>query len=196
MDNLVALITGANKGIGFETARQLGQLGFTVLLGARDLAKGLVAAETLRQEGIGAHAIQLDVLSSADIEAAVEKVKHEFGGLDVLISNAAILAEVLGPINTTLTVSESDLRKTFDTNFFAVIAVTNAFLPLLLKSAAGRIVNVSSIVSSLTTHTQGLSAKMLAYDSSKTEVGEYDGIVEPNAANGDYRWNAHWIAAG
>lgn len=171
----IALISGANKGIGMETARQLGQLGITVLLGARDLAKGLAAAQTLKQEGIDAHAIQFDVLKSSDIHAAVAKVEREFGVLDILVNNAAILTETLGT-NSTLTVSEADLRATFESNFFAVIAVTNAFLPLLRKSAAGRIVNVSSIVGSLAIQADTASpinSKTLAYDSSKTALNAY-----------------------
>jgi len=175
MPNKIALISGANRGIGLETARQLGQLGITVVIGTRDLAKGQAAAEALKQEGIDAHAIQFDVLKPADIQAAVSKIEREYGVLDILINNAAILTEVLGT-NTALTVSDQDLRRTFDSNFFAVIDVTNAFLPLLRKSAAGRIVNVSSIVGSLTTHTSpelGLNSKTLAYDSSKTALNAY-----------------------
>ena len=171
----IALISGANKGIGLETARQLGQLGITVLLGARDLAKGLAAAQTLKQEGIDANAIQLDVLNSADIHSAVARIEREFGVLDILVNNAAILTETLGT-NSTLTVSEADLRATFESNFFAVIAVTNGFLPLLRKSAAGRIVNVSSIVGSLTIQADTASpinSKTLAYDSSKTALNAY-----------------------
>lgn len=171
----IAFISGANKGIGLETARQLGQQGITVLLGARDLAKGLTAAQTLKQEGIEAHAIQFDVLSSADISAAVATIEQEFGVLDILVNNAAILTETLGT-NSTLTVSEADLRATFESNFFAVIAVTNAFLPLLRKSVAGRIVNVSSIVGSLTIQADpasGINSKTLAYDSSKTALNAY-----------------------
>ena len=171
----IAFITGANKGIGLETARQLGQQGITVLLGARDLAKGLTAAQTLKQEGIDAHAIQFDVLSAADIQAAVARIEREFGVLDILVNNAAVITETLGT-NSTLTVSEADLRATFDSNFFAVIAVTNAFLPLLRKSAAGRIVNVSSIVGSLTIQADagsGINSKTFAYDSSKTALNAY-----------------------
>lgn len=171
----IALISGANKGIGLETARQLGHLGITVLLGARDLSKGLAAAQTLKQEGIAAHAIQFDVLNSADIHAAAAKIEQEFGVLDILVNNAAILTETLGT-NSTLTVSEADLRATFESNFFAVIAVTNAFLPLLRKSAAGRIVNVSSIVGSLSIQADTASpinSKTLAYDSSKTALNAY-----------------------
>jgi NAD(P)-dependent dehydrogenase (short-subunit alcohol dehydrogenase family) len=175
MPSKIALISGANKGIGLETARQLGQQGITVLMGARDLTKGNAAAEILKQEGITAHAIQFDVLNPADIQAAVSKIEQDFGVLDILINNAAILTEKLGT-NTALTVSDEALRKTFDSNFFAVIAVTNAFLPLLRKSSAARIVNVSSIVGSLTTHSDpalGLSSKTLAYDSSKTALNAY-----------------------
>jgi NAD(P)-dependent dehydrogenase (short-subunit alcohol dehydrogenase family) len=176
MPTKIALISGANKGIGFETARQLGQLGITVLLGARDLTKGEAAAETLKAEGIDARAIQLDVVNSADIHAAAQFIESEFGHLDILVNNAGMNTETLGS-STTLTVTEEDLRKTFDTNFFAVIALTNAMLPLLRKSAAGRIVNVSSILGSLTLHAQPGSpiydAKILAYNASKSALNAY-----------------------
>jgi len=172
----IALISGANKGIGLETARQLGQLGITVVLGARDLAKGEAAAEQLKAEGIDARAIQLDVLNPADIKAAAEHLESEFGVLDILVNNAGMSTEGLGP-NSTLTVTEDALRQTFDTNFFAVVALTNAVLPLLRKSAAGRIVNVSSILGSLTLHAQPGSpiydAKILAYDASKSALNAY-----------------------
>ena len=166
----VALISGANKGIGFETARQLGKQGTTVLVGARDLAKGEAAAAQLKSEGIDAQAIQFDVVKSADVKAAVDKIEKQFGRLDILINNAGIMLEPIGGNNST-TVSDDILRKTFDTNFFAVIDVTRAFLPLLKKSEAGRIVNVSSILGSQTLHaTEGspiYEAKALAYDASK-----------------------------
>ncbi len=171
----IALISGANKGIGLETARQLGQQGITVLLGARDLAKGEAAADTLKQQGIDARAVQFDVLNAADIQAATASISQEFGHLDILINNAAILLENLGT-NTAVTVSEEDLRRTFDSNFFAVIAVTNAFLPLLRKSPAARIVNVSSIVGSLAIQSDpkaGMNSKTLAYDSSKAALNAY-----------------------
>jgi NAD(P)-dependent dehydrogenase (short-subunit alcohol dehydrogenase family) len=170
----VALITGANKGIGLETARQLGALGIAVILGARDLAKGEAAVETLRAEGIDARAVKLDVVSSADVAAALEFIEREFGVLDILVNNAAIITEVLGT-STAVTVSDADLRKTFDTNFFATIQLTNALLPLLTKSPAGRIVNVSSIVGSLTTQAKpgALNSKTLAYDASKSALNAY-----------------------
>ncbi|WP_260704409.1 SDR family oxidoreductase [Edaphobacter flagellatus] len=172
----VALISGANKGIGLETARQLGRQGITVILGARDLAKGEAAAEQLKKEGIDASAIRFDVVNEADIKAAVDKIEKDYGKLDILINNAGVMLEPIGGNNTT-TVSEDILRKTFETNFFSAIAVTNAFLPLLKKSEAGRIVNVSSILGSLTLHAAEGSpiyeAKALAYDSSKTALNAY-----------------------
>ena len=166
----VALISGANKGIGLETARQLGKQGIVVLVGARDLSKGEAAAEQLKKEGIDARALQFDVVNIAEIKAAAEKIEKEFGKLDILINNAGVMFEPIGGNNTT-TVSDEVLRKTFDTNFFSVISVTKALLPLLKKSDAGRIVNVSSILGSLTLHaTEGspiYEAKALAYDASK-----------------------------
>ena len=172
----IALISGANKGIGLETARQLGKLGVTVVLGARDLAKGEATAKDLRGEGIDARAVKLDVVDASDIAAVADYLESEFGVLDILVNNAGISTEVIGT-DTTLTVGDADIRKTFDTNFFAVVAVTNALLPLLRKSDAGRIVNVSSILGSLTLHaTPGspiYERKMFAYDASKTALNAY-----------------------
>jgi len=172
----VALISGANKGIGLETARQLGKQGVTVLLGARDLAKGETAAAQLKSEGIDARAVKLDVVNPADIKAVAEKIEKEFGKLDILVNNAGVAFDPIGG-NTTSTTSDEKLRKTFDTNFFAVVAVTQAMLPLLKKSDAGRIVNVSSILGSLTLHaTDGspiYEAKMFAYNASKTALNAF-----------------------
>jgi NAD(P)-dependent dehydrogenase (short-subunit alcohol dehydrogenase family) len=172
----IALITGANKGLGLETARQLGKQGATVLVGARDVNKGEEAAEVLRGIGVDARAIKLDVENAADIKAAAELIQREYGSLDILINNAGMMDEDFSQ-NSTLTVSEETVRRTFDTNFFAVIAVTNAMLPLLRKSAAGRIVNLSSILGSLSLHaTAGSSiynSKAFAYDASKAAVNAY-----------------------
>lgn len=172
----IALITGANKGLGLETARQLGKAGASVILGARDLARGEQAAEALRRDGVDAKAIKLDVVNAADVKAAAETIGTEHGRLDILINNAGVNYEDLGS-NSTLTVSEEDLRRTFDTNFFAVVAVTRAMLPLLKKSSAGRIVNLSSILGSLTLHAQPGSpideAKGLAYDASKSALNAF-----------------------
>ncbi len=172
----VALISGANKGIGFETARQLGQKGITVILGARDLAKGEAAAAQLGQEGIDARAVKLDVVDATDIANVAALIEKDYGKLDILVNNAGVSFEGLGA-NTTLTTSEEVLRKTFDTNFFAVVAVTKALLPLLKKSEAGRIVNVSSILGSLLLHaTEGspiYEAKVFAYNASKSALNAF-----------------------
>src|SRR5438128_2275984 len=110
----VALISGANKGIGFETARQLGKQGVTVLLGARDLAKGEAAAAALKKEGIDARAVKLDVVDAADHTAVAKLIEREFGALDILVNNAGVAFESFGsnePSKTPLEV----LRKTLDT---------------------------------------------------------------------------------
>src|SRR5579871_194555 len=99
----VALISGANKGIGLETARQLGKQGIIVLIGARDLAKGEAAAATLKKEGIDARAVKLDVVNPADIKAVAEKIEKEFGKLDILINNAGVMTESMGTNNTSKT---------------------------------------------------------------------------------------------
>ncbi|VVB74647.1 3-phenylpropionate-dihydrodiol/cinnamic acid-dihydrodiol dehydrogenase [uncultured archaeon] len=144
-NNTIALITGANKGLGLETARQLGLKGIKILLGSRSKKRGIQALELLKHDGIDAEIIILDVNKQNTINAAVSKVKHKFKKLDILINNAGISIQREIPSKTRM----SELRKTMDTNFFGVFAVTNAFLPLLRKSKAGRIVNVSSGLGSL-----------------------------------------------
>jgi NAD(P)-dependent dehydrogenase (short-subunit alcohol dehydrogenase family) len=172
----IALITGANKGIGLETARQLGKLGVTILVGARDLAKGEAAAEVLRGIGVEASAIQLDVVSEADREAAAKRIEKEFGRLDILINNAGVFLDSR-KANETSTTSSKVLHDTFETNFFAAVALTQTLLPLMRKSAAGRIVNLSSILGSLTLHaTEGsyvYDAKSFAYDTSKAALNSF-----------------------
>ncbi len=171
----IALITGANKGIGFETARQLAKSGAVhVLLAARDRAKGVEAALKLQGEGLDVEALALDITDAAGIGAAAREVEKKFGRLDILINNAGVNLE---DPSKHIKVSEQPLeiwRKTFDTNLFALIAVTQAFLPLLKKSDAGRIVNLSSILGSLTLHSDPKSPiydfKVPAYNVSKTAV--------------------------
>lgn len=171
----IALVTGANKGIGFETARQLGKLGITVLLAARDSAKGEQAAATLKAEGLNVTPIRLDVTDSASIAAAAKQVEAEYGKLDILVNNAGINLESFE--DKPSTTSQETLRKTFDANFFGTIEVTQAFLPLVLKSEAGRIVNLSSILGSLTEHSDPKSfvsnVIMLGYNSSKTALNAF-----------------------
>jgi NAD(P)-dependent dehydrogenase (short-subunit alcohol dehydrogenase family) len=141
-DKTVALVTGANKGIGFEIARQLGQKGIVVVLGARDEAKGAAAAATLRAEGIDAHSIKLDVTSSDDIAKLPGYFADKFGRLDVLVNNAGVAGE--------RSENMDGFRRTFEVNLFGAVAVTFALLPLLKQSPAGRIVNQSSVLGSLT----------------------------------------------
>jgi NAD(P)-dependent dehydrogenase (short-subunit alcohol dehydrogenase family) len=172
----VALITGANKGIGFETARQLGQLGITVLVGARDAAKGKAATATLKQEGIDAQFVKLDVDDPKDYVAVAELIEKDFGVLDILVNNAGIFLDNRSPNETSRTSPEM-LRKTFNTNFFAVVELTQTLLPLLRKSKAGRIVNLSTGLASLSQHaTKGSSiydAKTFAYNASKSALNAF-----------------------
>jgi NAD(P)-dependent dehydrogenase (short-subunit alcohol dehydrogenase family) len=172
----VALITGANKGIGLETARQLGKLGITVLVGARDQAKGEAAVAELKKDGVEARAVKLDVDSSADYEAVRKLIEKDYGRLDILINNAGIMIDNRKGNETSKT-SQDVLRKTFNTNFFAVVGLTQALLPLLKKSLGGRIVNLSSILGSNTLHaTPGsfiYDAKTFAYDASKAALNSF-----------------------
>ncbi len=140
-ENKVALITGANKGIGHAIAGELAARGFTVLVGARDASRGEAAARRITGD---AHPIKLDVTHADSIAAAAARIRREFGRLDVLINNAGI-ARSGKPSEASL----EDVRAVFETNVFGVIAVTQAMLPLLLEAPAGRIVNVSTRLGSL-----------------------------------------------
>lgn len=170
----IALISGANKGIGLETGRQLGKLGYKVLLGSRDALKGEVAARQLRDDGVDARVVKLDVVKQSDINAAAAMIESEFGKLDVLVNNAGVMIEKGWTKNTTSETTVENLRATFETNLFAVFALTKAMLPLLKLSDAGRIVNVSSILGSVTMQgTKGsptYSTKLFAYNSSKAAL--------------------------
>ena len=172
----IALITGANKGIGLETARQLGKLGITVLVGARDQAKGEAAVAELKKDGVDARAVKLDVDNPSDYEAVRKLIEKDYGRLDILINNAGIMLDGRKGNETSKT-SQDVLRKTFNTNFFAVVGLTQALLPLLKKSVGGRIVNLSSILGSNTLHaTPGsfiYDAKTFAYDASKAALNSF-----------------------
>jgi len=172
----VALITGANKGLGFEMARQLSQQKVTVVLAARDQAKGEEAAEKLRQQGLDVRFVKLDVTNKEDYPEVVAYLEKNFGKLDILINNAGISADGLAATSVSAT-TEQSLRETFETNFFAPIALTQALLPLLKKSEAGRIVNMSSILGSQTLHADPSSPiydfKALSYDASKAALNSF-----------------------
>src|ERR1700722_3467198 len=179
----IAFITGANRGLGLETARGLGKLGITVILGSRDLAKGQAAAGKLKQEGVhDAEAVQLDVINPEHHHQVAEFLKKRFGRLDILVNNAGIMlddAQFGSPdgFKTVGRVSEKVLRDTFNANVFSVVALTQALLPLIKASPAGRIVNLSSILGSLTLHADPKSpiylAKAFAYDASKTALNAF-----------------------
>ena len=154
-NNPVALVTGANKGIALEIARGLTANGFTVLVGSRHFANGVTAAKSI---GAQAHALQLDVTDQASIAAAADRIKSEFGRLDVLVNNAGIshaaaAGTAFADIMQTNLITSAPLeavRKVWETNVFGVIAVTQAMLPLLREAPAGRIVNLGSTGGSLT----------------------------------------------
>jgi NAD(P)-dependent dehydrogenase (short-subunit alcohol dehydrogenase family) len=167
----VALVTGGNKGIGLETVRELGKAGMTVLLAARDREAGETAAARLRDEGLDIKAIALDVTKPETIGAAAAEIGRTFGRLDVLVNNAGITDPQDGLPGAA---SIEAVRRIFETNFFGVLAVTQAMLPLVRKSAAGRIVNVSSTLGSLTMNADPTwdyaAVKLTGYNSSKAAL--------------------------
>jgi NAD(P)-dependent dehydrogenase (short-subunit alcohol dehydrogenase family) len=169
------LITGANKSIGFETARQMRARGYFVYLGSRDLVKGQEAAAKLRSEGVTqVEALQIDVSDPESIKAARAKVQT----LDVLINNAGISG---GFPQTALGTPTATIRKVFDTNVFGPIDVTSAFMDLLRQSPEPRIVNVTSGLASLTLHSDPAwkyyPIKGAAYGPSKTALNAYTVVL-------------------
>jgi NAD(P)-dependent dehydrogenase (short-subunit alcohol dehydrogenase family) len=193
----ITLITGANKGIGYETARLLGTHGTTVLVGARDETRGREAQRTLRAGGADARFVRLDVTDETSVLQAAEWIDGEYGLLDVLINNAGIARGDGAGLPSQTTVAT--LRTVYETNVFGVVAVTNAMLPLLRRAPAARIVNVSSELGSITSMTDpaGPMAAMasLTYPSSKTALNMVtvmyskelkDTPIKVNAANPGY----------
>ena len=164
-DTKTALVTGANKGIGLAIARGLGQVGFRVAVGARDDGRRGAAVERLRSEGVDAFGVALDVTSDEGVAAAAEAVEEEAGRLDVLVNNAGIAGRSDGGGQDPTTLDLDVVRTVLETNVFGVVRVTNAMLPLLRRSDAPRIVNMSSNMGSLTLRTGPVLA---AYAPSKT----------------------------
>lgn len=172
----IALVTGANKGIGLEICRQLAEKGFHVLLGSRDEARGRQAAASLAREKAAVEAIVVDLAAHATFEDARKLIEERFGRLDVLINNAGI-GDPEDFQSTAENVPIDTLRRTFETNFFGLVDLTQQLLPLLRRSERPRIVNQSSILASLTEHSNPDSViadvHALAYDASKTAVNAF-----------------------
>ncbi|WP_407564736.1 SDR family oxidoreductase [Streptomyces sp. 184] len=167
----IALVTGANKGIGFEIARQLGEAGAVVLVGARDEVRGKKAAGALAERGIAATALRIDVTDPESVAEAAVRIERAHGRLDVLVNNAGIAGGFTGPPSVA---TAADMREVYETNVFGVVTVTNAMLPLLRRSPAGRVVNQSSHLGSLTLNADPGSpmarVNLIAYQSSKTAL--------------------------
>ena len=187
-----ALITGANKSIGFEAARQLLQNGYYVYLGSRDLQRGQQAVDQLQAEGFSqVEPIQIDVVDSAAVAAARETLGQKTKVLDVLINNAGILGE---PSQPALTSSVSMIKEVFETNVFGVITVTQAFIDLLRQSPEPRIVNVTSGLGSLTLHNDPswkyYAVKGAAYQPSKAALNAYTIMLAYELRDTPFKVNA------
>ncbi|RYE20031.1 MAG: SDR family oxidoreductase [Sphingobacteriales bacterium] len=185
------LITGANKSIGYETARQLLQQGYYVYLGSRDAQKGQEAVEKLKAEGTDKlEVIQIDVTEKSSITAAKNTLKNKGVQLDVLINNAGILGSVP---QTAAGVEIDTVREVFETNFFGVINVTQAFLELMRASEAPRIVNVTSGLGSLTLHSDPswkyYQVKGAAYGPSKTALNAYTVVLAYELKDTNFKVN-------
>ena len=180
MAQKIAFITGGNRGIGYQTALDLKGEGVKVVIGSRDLKQGEEAVNKLRAAGVDADVLQFDITKPADYQAAFDYFNSRYGRLDILINNAGIAAGTFpgtGPEHSASDVPSDLLHRVFETNFFAPVALTRTLLPLLKKSPAGRIVNLSSILGSLTLHADPKSpiyeAKSFAYDASKTALNAF-----------------------
>ena len=180
MAQRIACITGGNRGLGFQTAIELKDASVKVVIGSRDLAQGEQAVAKLRAAGVDAEVLEFDITKASDAQAAYDYFNSHYGRLDILVNNAGIAAGTFpgtGPEHSATQVPADLLHKVFETNFFAQVALTNALLPLIRKSEAGRIVNLSSILGSLALHADPKSpiyhAKSFAYDASKTALNAY-----------------------
>ena len=173
----IAFITGANRGIGFETSKRLAEEGVKVILGSRDLNKGKEAVEKLSSINIDADLVQYDAFNLDAPQKVYDYIFEKYKKLDILINNAGVLLTGNLFVTNSSTITDKNLKDTFQTNFFSIVSLTQKLLPLLKKSKAGRIVNVSTILSSLTLHSAKDSpispAKELAYNSSKTALNAY-----------------------
>lgn len=180
-NTLVALVTGANRGLGLETSRQLAREGVTVIMGGRAAESINAAAETLRSEGLKVLPVVLDVVNPEHHATVARKIEADFGRLDILVNNAGIITGETFFENSATTISTDALRQTFEVNLFAPIALTQTLLPLLSKAPAARIVNLSSILGSLTINRgwdqpeirDYADLKPTAYDASKAGLNMF-----------------------
>jgi len=167
----IALVTGANKGIGLEIARQFAQSGVLVIIGARDPVRAEAARDDLTAQGLKAQSLRLDLTDQATIATAVETIHAGYGRLDILVNNAGIVDAADGPPSTS---SAEAARRIMDTNFVGTLAVTQAMLPLLRQAPAARIVNLSSSLGSLSVNGDSTSpyysARLIGYNASKAAV--------------------------
>jgi NAD(P)-dependent dehydrogenase (short-subunit alcohol dehydrogenase family) len=190
MSNKVALVTGGNKGIGKELVRELATRGHTVYLGARDEQRGQAAAQELARACGDVRFVRLDLTDSATISAAAEMVKREAGKLDVLINNAGVALEREPPSTANVTL----VKETFQTNYFGMIEVTQAFLPLLRASTTRVILNVTSGLGSITKHTDPSwefgRFLLLGYNSSKAAVNMFTVLLAKELKEEGFKVNA------
>jgi NAD(P)-dependent dehydrogenase (short-subunit alcohol dehydrogenase family) len=169
--NKIALVTGANKGIGLEIARQLSRAGVTVLMGARSLERGQAAAADLKAAGMAVEAITIDLNDEKTISTAASRIEAEYGRLDILVNNAGIVDAEDGPPSVGTTAAA---RRLMETNFLGTLSVTQAMLPLLRRSPAGRVVNLSTTLGSLAINGDPTSpyyeARLIGYNASKAAL--------------------------
>lgn len=174
----IAFITGANKGIGFETAQELAKNGIKVIVGARNEERGKNAVKKIVDQGFEAEFIQLDLSDANSIKNAVTMVQSEFDRIDILINNAGIIHQDEDwQVNTVESISSDILKQTFETNFFGLVNFTQQMLPLIKNSEAGSIINVSSILGSLEigndTESIYYTVKPFAYNASKAALNSF-----------------------
>ena len=180
MSQKIAFITGGNRGLGFQTALELGRAGIKVAIGSRALAQGEQALAKLRAAGVDADVLLFDITRTASHKAAFDYFTSRYGRLDILVNNAGIAGGTFpgeGQEHRAADVPLELLHEVFETNFFSQVALTKILLPLIRKSPAGRIVNLSSILGSLTLQADPKSpiynAKSFAYDASKTALNAF-----------------------
>ncbi|OYQ32991.1 hypothetical protein CHU92_13800 [Flavobacterium cyanobacteriorum] len=190
----VALITGANKGIGLEVARQLGQHGVKILIGARNTEKGEKASGSLRAIGVEAGFIHLDVTREESIIAAARQIREEYGKLDILVNNAGVFPEYFQGLFDVTVVPQEVLAATFQTNVFGAILTIKHLLPLLKKAPYANIVNVASTAGSITDQSDPASPfysmRAIAYASSKAALNMVTVQVAKQLAGTDVKINS------